>query len=104
MADSQTIHAGFPELTYPATMTDLTGKPISTFPVHVALGTDPYNPPATDSTAWKVPNVVSYEGPSAVTVQLLVDASTPPGVYYLWIRIVAAIETPPRRGHRIKVR
>lgn len=97
---SQTIRvsAGAAEYTWPATITETTGKDISADVVRVSLGT--YAAPA----AWVDPSVDTAQANHATrVVQLLVDSNTPAGTYYLWLSVGDGPEQVVRRSGKVVV-
>lgn len=89
----QTVHVTEgPEYTYPRTITETTGKDISTDTVRLSLGT--WDAPGT----WVAPTVDTAQTDHATrVVQLLLDNTTPAGDYWLWVKVTDSPETPVRR-------
>jgi hypothetical protein len=96
---SQTIYNAYPEYTYPTTLTEKNGKDISADAVVIGLSNVFDVPP----TVWTTPDVVTRPSTSAVTVQKLINSSTPAGVYWIWVKVTDLPEQPPRQGARITV-
>jgi hypothetical protein len=73
------------------TVTELTGKDISAATFEIALGTIAA-PPA----VWSVPDVTIAGATTAQrVVKLLVTNTTPPGTYWVWVRIIDNPEVKP---------
>lgn len=85
------------------TITETTGKDITTATIQIALGPSKVVVP---TTGWVTPDV-SVAGPGATiggvaipptaqrVVKLLVTNATPPGLYYCWVRITDNPEVEP---------
>ena len=74
------------------TITELNGKDISAATFTIALGTDGTIPPATFTT----PDVNTVGATTASRVlKKLIDASTPPGTYFVWANILDSPEIEP---------
>jgi hypothetical protein len=73
------------------TVTELTGKDISAATFQIALGSI-----AAPPTTWSVPDV-SVAGTTAAqrVVKLLVTNTTPPGTYWVWVRVTDNPEIEP---------
>ena len=74
------------------TITELTGKDISTATFTIALGTDPVTPPPT----FAAPDVNLAGATSASRVlKKLVDNTVTAGTYYVWANIADSPEIEP---------
>jgi hypothetical protein len=74
------------------TITELTGKDISTATFTIALGTDSSIPP----TVFTAPDVSTIGTTNASRVlKKLIDSSTLPGTYYVWANILDSPEIEP---------
>lgn len=85
---------GFAEYTQPVTLTETTGKDISSATVTVSVGTQ------SDPGPWVTPSVLTRPTPQSVTAKLLLNAATGLTVgtrYFLWLRIG---DTPEVIGRR----
>ncbi len=95
MAVTQTIalSAAAIEYTYPLTITETTGKNITTATVKLCLGT--FDLPG----AWRTPDVLTRPTSSTALTQLLVGSAYLPvaGSYWLWYQVSDTPEVVPRR-------
>lgn len=101
MARTQVIAVslGAIEYTWPLTITEASGKDISSVTVELSLGSQ------TQPGVWKSPDVDTQDGTSTRTVQLLVGAASvlTPGDYWLWSKITDFPEVAPRRHEMITI-
>lgn len=90
------VSNGATEYTWPVTITETTGKDISTDTIQISLGTA--NTPGTWTTG-----VLTRPAASSATVKLLVTNSVTPGTYYVWVKVADSPEIIPRKAHRVTV-
>lgn len=100
MTATQTIlvsnPAGAIEYTWPTTIT--ADHDIHSDTVQVSLGT------AAEPGSWVAPTIDPPQNDVKTrVVKLLVNNSTEPGTYWLWVRLTDNPEVVPRRGHKIVV-
>jgi hypothetical protein len=90
--------AGAHEFTLDAIWTAPKNQDITGATFEMSLGT------RDEPAAW-VPASMNNagDGPNQRVLNLLVDASTPPGTYWLWVRLTDTPEVVPRKGHMIRV-
>lgn len=81
--------------------TETDGKDIGACPVQVGLSDNANEQPAT----WKDPDRLERPTPASARASLLVDDSTPPGIYTLWVKVVDSPETlaRPARNEMVQV-
>lgn len=93
------LSAGAIEYTRPLTITETTGKDISSATVVLSLGT--YDEPGD----WLTPDTDTAPSTSSRTVQLLIGDDLKPaeGSYWLWSKVGDTPEVIPRRHDKITI-